>query len=180
MVLVGAFAIGLGRQEPADAGVADGGTPPSAEASDGRFPLVAYQGVESLGAERLDFTDLLGRGTPVVLNFWAACPGCLSEVRALQRVYDRYGSDFLLVGVDIGPFYQLGTRESAIALLDELDITYPAAYAVDDRAMRDYGIVGIPTTVFYNADGTEAGRRTGVQTEAEIEARVRELTGLGA
>jgi len=146
----------------------------------GRFPIVAYQGADLLGGEELDFTDLLGRGTPVVLNFWAGqCPPCRAEMPAFQRVYDRYKDDVLLVGVDIGPFIGLGSHDDARALLAELGITYPAAYAVDDRAVHDYAIVGMPTTVFYTADGTEHSRHNGLMTEQQFEQAVQQIVAAG-
>ena len=142
----------------------------------GSFSIVAYQGAQLLGAEELDFADLLGRGTPVALNFWAGqCPPCRAEMPAFQRVYDRHRHEFLLVGVDIGPFIGLGSHDDARALLAELDISYPAAYAVDDRAVRDYNIVSMPTTVFYTADGTEHSRHNGLMTEDQFEEAVEQI-----
>lgn len=153
----------------------------SDSASAGRFPIVAYQGADLLGAEELDFTDLLGGGTPVALNFWAGqCPPCRAEMPAFQRVYERHSDEFLLVGVDIGPFIGLGSHDDARALLAELSITYPAVYAVDDRAVRDYNIVSMPTTVFYTADGQEHSRHSGLMTEQQFEAAVEEIIGGGS
>ena len=94
-------------------------------------------------------------------------------------VYDRYKDDVLLVGVDIGPFIGLGSHDDARALLAELGITYPAAYAVDDRAVRDYAIVGMPTTVFYTADGTEHSRHNGLMTEQQFEQAVQQIVAAG-
>ena len=99
---------------------------------------------------------------------------------AFQRVYDTYGDDFLLVGVDIGPFIGLGSTQSAIDLLAELDITYPAYRAVDGRAIRDYSVLGMPTTVFYDRDGDLTNNHTGLMTEEMFESSVRELIGLSA
>lgn len=149
-------------------------------AATGSFPIVAYQGSERLGAEELDFTELLGRGTPVTLNFWAGqCPPCRAEMPAFQRVYDRHSDEFLLVGVDIGPFIGLGSHDDARTLLAELNITYPAAYAVDERAVRDYNVVGMPTTIFYTADGQEHSRHSGLMTEEQFEATVQEIVAAG-
>lgn len=158
---------------PSRAPTSPGDEAPTAE---GSFPIVAYQGAELLGAEELDFADLLGRGTPVALNFWAGqCPPCRAEMPAFQRVYDRHADEFLLVGVDIGPFIGLGSHDDARALLTELGITYPTAYAVDDRAVRDYNIVSMPTTIFYAADGTERSRHNGLMTEEQFEEAVEQI-----
>ena len=174
VVLVGAVAIGLGQSDRTGNGHS-GRTAPAPTVGDA-FPIVAYQGADILGAEELDFSELLGFGTPVVLNFWAGqCPPCRAEMPAFQRVYDKYAGGFLLVGVDIGPFIGLGSHESARELLAELGITYPAAYAVDARAVRDNDVLGMPTTIFYDGGGTEVGRHTGLLTEEALESRVREL-----
>ncbi len=149
-------------------------------AATGSFPIVAYQGAERLGAEELNFTQLLGRGTPVALNFWAGqCPPCRAEMPAFQRVFDRHSDEFLLVGVDIGPFIGLGSHDDARTLLAELDVTYPTAYAVDERAVRDYNVVGMPTTIFYTGDGQEHSRHSGLMTEEQFEATVEEIVAAG-
>jgi len=193
-VLGGVVALGLLQPEPAGSGdsttAASESTAPAATATAspdtttadgataGSFPIVAYRGADVLGADELDFSQLIGTGTPVVLNFWAGqCPPCRAEMPAFQAVYDRYADDFLLVGVDIGPFIGLGTRESAIALLDELDISYPTAYALDSRAVQDNSVLGMPTTIFYDGSGEVVARHTGLLTEQAFEARVLEAIG---
>lgn len=172
----GGLIIGLGLSGTSPGGP---GAASSPEATRERsFPIVAYRGADALGAEVVDFGQLLGKGTPVVLNFWAGqCPPCRAEMPDFQKVHDRYADEFLLVGVDIGPFIGLGTRESAIALLDELDIRYPTAYALDAGAVRDNQVLAMPTTIFYDAAGVEVGRHAGLLTEQAFEARVRELIG---
>ena len=199
-VLAGVVALGLNPPEPAGSGdsttaASESATPAAAAspaaspdaspdtttadgATAGSFPIVAYRGADVLGADELDFSQLIGAGTPVVLNFWAGqCPPCRAEMPAFQAVYDRYADDFLLVGVDIGPFIGLGTRESAIALLDELDISYPTAYALDSRAVQDNSVLGMPTTIFYDGSGEVVARHTGLLTEQAFEARVLEAIG---
>jgi thiol-disulfide isomerase/thioredoxin len=186
-VLAGVVVLGLDQPGPTGTGhnataVADaaaGGAatpaPDAAAESEGAFPIVVYRGADTLGAEELDFRQLLGTGTPVVLNFWAGqCPPCRAEMPDFQAVYDRYADEFLLVGVDIGPFIGLGTRESAIELLEELDISYPTAYALDARAVQDNDVLGMPTTIFYDGDGEVVARHTGLLTEQAFEGRVRE------
>lgn len=178
VLVVGIFVVGVvaalsiqPKEAASEAGasVSAAGTP---------FPIVAYRGADILGAEELDFHQLLGTGTPVVLNFWAGqCPPCRAEMPDFQRVYDRHAREFLLVGVDIGPFVGLGSHESAQALLEELGISYPTAYAVDAAAVRDNQVLGMPTTIFYGGDGVEVDRVSGLLTEDAFEARIRDLIG---
>ncbi|MCH8165217.1 MAG: TlpA family protein disulfide reductase [Planctomycetes bacterium] len=94
--------------------------------------MTAYQGAAQLGGSTVEFDDvkLAAAGKPIVLNFWGgSCPPCRAEMPGFQRVYERNRDDFLMIGLDVGPFFGLGTRNSALSLLDELGITYPAAYA---------------------------------------------------
>jgi len=180
VISIGIFAFGSGTEAPVTtaSGGSSSGTTPTA---DDAFPLVVYQGADAIGAQQLDFTELLGKGRPVVLNFWAGqCPPCRAEMPAFQSVYDAYGDDYLMVGVDIGPYIGLGSRQSAINLLAELGITYPAAGAEDARAVGDYNVLSMPTTIFYDGDGAEVGRQTGIMSEGMLEPRVRELIELSA
>ncbi len=56
------------------------------------------------------------------------------------------------------PSWGWAPRDSAIDLLDELDISYPTAYTLDARVVRDHNVLGMPTTIFYDGDGVEVGR----------------------
>lgn len=141
------------------------------------FDIVAYQGQEQLGGERLDFADLLVRGDPVVLNLWAGlCPPCRAEMPWFESVYQRHGGDIILVGVDVGPFVGLGSHDDARRLLEELGVTYPTAYAVDETPVVRW-VVGMPTTVFFSRNGDEVRADTGLLSEEQIEAAVRRLIG---
>ena len=117
------------------------------------FSFTLFQGEKALGAEKMEMAQLLGK--PIVLNFWAGqCPPCRAEMPDLQRFYDGFKDDVTLLGIDVGQFTGLGTRRDAQNLLKELGITYPAGYTGDASVVRKYEVLGMPTTVFINADGT--------------------------
>jgi hypothetical protein len=92
----------------------------------------------------------------------------------LEEAYEKYGDRVLIVGVDIGPFVGLGTKEDALALLDELEITYPAGATSDATVMRDYKVLGTPATYFLKPNGEIIqqwnGFLTGDQLNGHIEA----------
>jgi hypothetical protein len=75
----------------------------------------------------------------------------------------------LLVGIDVGRFTGLGTNEQGARLLEDLDITYPAVYAVDDTPMRHLEILSMPSTVLFDAAGVVVGNHAGIMTEQQIE-----------
>ena len=90
------------------------------------FEIAVYQGEDVLGGQSVKFSEVLGQGKPVVLSLWAGlCPICRVEMPKLQKAYPQYRDRVLLVGIDIGPFVGLGTKEDGLALLNELGITYP-------------------------------------------------------
>ena len=117
------------------------------------FNISLYQGSDALGADTVAVSDL--RGRPVVLNFWAGlCPPCRAEMPEFQDFADEYEGRATLVGVDLGQFFALGTEADAIALLQELGVTYPAGSTDDGNLVRELGVLGLPATFFVAADGS--------------------------
>ncbi len=122
------------------------------------------QGADKLGAAELDLAAL--QGTPVVLNFWAAfCPPCRAELPELQAFYEEFSDRITLIGIDIGVFTGLGEEQDGRDLLEELNITYPAGVTDDNKVVRRYEILSMPTTVFIRSDGTIFKKWSGALTE---------------
>ena len=116
------------------------------------FTFTLYQGQDRLGAESLNFSDLQGK--PVVLNFWAGlCPPCRAEMPEFQEFYDDHHDRVVLLGIDVGQFTSLGSRDDAQALLKELGVTYPAGFTEESAIMRNFKVLGMPTTVFVDSEG---------------------------
>ena len=69
--------------------------------------------------------------------------------------------------MDIGQYLLLGNREDAEALLDELGVTYPTGLTSED-VVRDYMVLGMPTTVFMNPDGTVFRNWNGILTRNSL------------
>ncbi len=142
------------------------------------FVTKLYHGQENLGAEQLEFSQLLSQGKPVVLNFWAGlCPGCRIEMPRLQAVYDdpEYKDKLVMYGLDVGQFTHLGDKEDALSLLHELDIHYATGYTDDAQVVRDYRLLTMPSTYFINADGEIARVYRGVIPEETLEELLEEL-----
>lgn len=140
------------------------------------FAMTTYQGQDVLGGDDVLLSDLLGSGRPLVVNFWASsCPPCRLEMPGFQRVHDAHGGAFDLVGVDVGAFTGLGTHDGARALIAEMDIRYPTAYAQDDDAVHGWELYSMPTTLFFSGDGRLVDRHTGYLAEPAFRARVDDL-----
>jgi len=159
-------------QTPSDAA----STPPLRLAPD--IEVTMYQGQAEVGGEKIALSDLWEKKRqPVVLNFWAGlCPPCRAEMPDFQRLYQQPNRKFALIGVDIGPFINLGSRDDARALLRELKITYPAGTTFDIRTIRNYEILGMPTTVFITAGGRIWRKHAGLLTFNQVKALADDFT----
>jgi len=165
LVAAGAGFLLLGRAQRPDAGPPD-------------FTMVAYQGQDVLGGDRVDFAHLVGQGKPVVLNFWAGlCPPCRAEMPGFQSVYDALGSAYVMVGVDVGPYVNLGSHDDARTFLRDHGISYPAAYATSASPLRRYAVQGMPTTVIFDASGNIVTRHTGYFAASAFRQALQPLLG---
>jgi thiol-disulfide isomerase/thioredoxin len=118
----------------------------------------------------------VGLGKPVVLNFWAAlCPPCRAEMPDFQEVYDERHDEVTIIGIDIGQQQYLGSREDAKKLLVDLGVTYPAGTTFDEGVVRDFRVVGMPTTFFINTDGSLLRAWSGLLTKAKINELIDEM-----
>ena len=138
------------------------------------FSFTLFQGEDKLGGEELDLAQL--RGTPVILNFWAGlCPPCRAEMPDLQEFYEDFSDRVILLGIDLGQFTGLGTRGDAEKLLNDLQVTYPAGFTTDASVVRNYSILGMPTTVFIDAEGRVFKSWTGALNRKVLEEQTNEL-----
>jgi thiol-disulfide isomerase/thioredoxin len=145
-------------------------TSPATTATGSRdFRLVAYQGAAVFGGKQSNFARVFDQKKPVILNFWAGlCPPCRAEMPGFQKVSTDLSGKVLFVGIDIGPFVDLGNHQDAINLYTQLGIHYPLAYAVDSSPLQLYRIQGMPTTVFLSSSGRVVDQETGIVTEDQL------------
>ncbi len=139
--------------------------------------IVMYQGDAAVGGSKIRLSQLWGKGRPVVLNYFAGlCPPCRMELPDFQQLYTGSAKDkFILIGVDVGSFVGLGSRDDGKALLRELKATFPAGTIFSAEGFRRYGILGMPTTVFITADGKILRKYTGMLSRDQMNVFVREL-----
>ncbi len=140
------------------------------------FNFVSYNTAGVLQDGQGSLAHVLAMNKPVVLNFWGGdCPPCRAEMPDFQSVADQYQGQVVFLGIDVGPFTSLGTHDSARKLLKDLNITYPTAYAVDEKPMLDYNLQGVPTTVLITKGHTIMTTKTGLMSKSELLSDIKTL-----
>ena len=145
------------------------------------FRITAYRGEDVLGGAETPFSKLLFRGKPVVLNFWAgACPPCRAEMPDFEQVHQQYKDRVVLFGLDVGPFVGLGSREDGKKLIQELGVTYATGTTFDAEVVKEYGVLGMPTTLFIQPNGKIVKKWTGTLNKSKMTELVEELLAASA
>lgn len=90
------------------------------------------------------------RGKIVIVNFWGSwCAPCREEAPELQAVAQRYADQgVIVVGVNFRD-----TEGSALAFLDEFDLTYPNGIDLGERITEIYNVTGAPETFVIDRNG---------------------------
>jgi thiol-disulfide isomerase/thioredoxin len=114
------------------------------------------------------------RGRVVVMNLWASwCPPCRAEMPDLQRLYQTYKTQNLIVlGVDQGESAQ---RVGAFA--QSLGIHYPILLDQQQQYGRVYAALGLPTTILVDRSGVVVRGFDGPLSYQQMVAAVTPLLG---
>jgi cytochrome oxidase Cu insertion factor (SCO1/SenC/PrrC family)/thiol-disulfide isomerase/thioredoxin len=94
------------------------------------------------------------RGYPVVVNIWSSdCGPCRAEFGLFASASAQFGRRVAFLGADMAD-----NNGDALAFLRQHHVSYPSyPITIDDAtSLLPQGILGTPTTIFYNA----AGKRT--------------------
>ena len=100
-------------------------------------------------------------GKPLIVNFWASwCGPCKSEMPDFQAAFEELGDEvqFLMVNMTDG---SRETVETASAFIAEQGYTFPVYFDTDYSASNAYSVYSLPSTFFFDAEGTPVARATG-------------------
>jgi peroxiredoxin len=115
------------------------------------------------------------RGQVVVINLWASwCGPCRAEMPALERV-QRALQDQGLVVLGLNTTFQ-DDENAALALAQELGLSFPLALDRSGEVSRRYELRAMPTTFFVDRRGVIRSTVVGgPMSEALIRSRIEEL-----
>jgi cytochrome c biogenesis protein CcmG, thiol:disulfide interchange protein DsbE len=139
--------------------------------ADGLPPLTLH----CLGAgPAVRLSDL--RGTPMVLNVWAAwCANCADEAPLFTALHDRVGAKLRFFGIH----YQ-ANRSHGLASARDFGVFYPSVQDADGAAtIKALRAPAPPETWLITADGRVAYRHRGVLTsQRELDSYVAKYLGV--
>ncbi len=91
------------------------------------------------------------RGKVVLMNFWATwCPPCIREMPAMQRLYDKFGTQGLeIVAVSVDQ----GNPDAVRKFVDDLKLNFPVVLDPDQATKQAYQVRALPTTYLIDRKG---------------------------
>jgi thiol-disulfide isomerase/thioredoxin len=131
--------------EPSTGGVSSGGSATVDVMAPGDFSLAAYA------------------GQPLVVNFFGSwCGPCNLEAPDLATFAADSGAQI------VGITYK-DTEEDALGFMEEYGLDFPLVID-DDSLATEYAITGVPTTIFFDAQGQETDRLVGASSLDQFSA----------
>jgi thiol-disulfide isomerase/thioredoxin len=118
------------------------------------------------------------RGYPVVVNAWASwCGPCKLEFPFFRDAATRLGKRVAFLGLNVSD-----NRGDALAFLAKQPVPYPHLEDGDARIVQRTGAAGgLPTTIFYDAEGRRAFiHQGGYRSERDLLDDIERYTGSGA
>ncbi len=111
------------------------------------------------------------QGKVVVVDFWATwCVPCIGEIPNYIKLQEKYGKDGLvIVGISLderGP-------DVVKPFVKEKGMNYPVVMGTEEVQQAFGGLAVIPTTFLIDRNGEIRDRKTGAETAAEYERKVR-------
>ncbi len=145
----------------------------------GRPPVVG------MPAADFSLTDLEGRthrlsqyrGKIVLVNFWATwCKPCTTEMPAMQAAYDRWrDKGFIVLAIN-----ELEDEAKVRDHIRTYGHTFPVLLDRDNRVANQFGVFGLPVSVFIDESGVvQEYIKGGLLTEQKIQEVVSRVQAAG-
>lgn len=105
------------------------------------------------------------RGKYVFLNFWGTnCRYCVAEMPNIQKLYEKYGNDVAIVGINIGE-----KPETVKNFMEKNGYNFPILLDRDGEVSAQYLVRYIPTTYIISPQGEVVTRVVQAMHYSEME-----------
>jgi cytochrome c biogenesis protein CcmG/thiol:disulfide interchange protein DsbE len=121
--------------------------------------------LSDLDGNRVALSDF--RGKPVIINFWATwCPPCRLEMPELQRAYEAYAEDDLVI-LAVNEAEQSEVVSSFF--YEQMGYTFTPLLDEEGQVAEAYGAIGLPASFFVDAAGEVTAVHRGLLTQGQLE-----------
>jgi len=151
-----------------------------------RNTVVIHLGTNGvINKEAFESSMRMLKGKKVYINVWASwCGPCIREMPELEKAYqklkDKEDVVFLSITSPSDDVFknqspQDKDKATILAKAQELGVTYPVLFDVNDRFLVNYTIRSFPTHIFINSDGTISNQISGALTESALEEEISKI-----
>ncbi len=115
--------------------------------------------LQNLDGDEVSLDDF--RGQPVLINFWyTACGPCRQEMPEFEQVYQlEKDAGFVILAVNAGTFEP--SVDDIGPFMEQYDLTFPVVLDKDGNTLKEYGILGYPTSYLIDGNGVIVAKQTG-------------------
>lgn len=100
------------------------------------------------------------RGKVVIVNFWATwCPPCRYELPSMEKAYQILKQeDIVMLAIDVGE-----DTDTIFEFMADYPITFPVLLDFDGKVVKEYEVIGLPTTYIIDTQGVMRYRVIGTR-----------------
>lgn len=142
--------------------------------SDGGKPVVGDNppAIKLLGLDSKVHTLDEYKGKALVINFWATwCTYCVKEMPALQAQWKKWQDQgVVILGINTGE-----DEMTVQNFAKQTGADFPILFDTDNKAVRDYGVVPMPTTFFVDKKGEISSIHEGELNLETLDEQIRQL-----
>ena len=107
------------------------------------------------------------QGTPMVINFWyPSCPPCAKELPIFAKFHNQNSKKIKFVGIVHNSL--VDKKEDSINLINKFNIKYENIYDENGDLVKDFNVLGFPTTLFFDEDHNLLKKWTGYLDEENL------------